>query len=245
MGSFRQSQNDLLAALPGPTFELLRPHLRTVKLVAGTVLAQAGTRPPQVYFPHSGMISKVLTMAGGEAIEVAMIGRDGQFGAWGAIDDVAPPTSAVVRFPGGASVIEAAHFRAGYENSAELRAALTHRQRAELVMAEQTAACNAAHGITERLCRRLLAMHRLAGCDDLPLTQETLAQTLGVRRNSVSLAAIALQRAGLVRYSRGRIRILEPDGLMRLSCECYLIDLAQRRPGAGDAGDVLIGAPAP
>jgi len=242
MGSFRQSQNDVLAALAEATFERLRPHLRPITLAAGQMLGQAGMPPAQVIFPHSGIIAKVLTLSGGESIEVAMIGRDGLFGAWGALHNLAPPTSAVVRFPGTGAAIDAAHFRGLYEDSAELRAALMRRQRIDIVMAEQTAACNAAHAITARLCRRLLTMRDLAGSDDLPLTQETLAQMLGVRRNSISLVAIELQRTGLVRYSRGRIRILQPDGLIRLSCECYQVDLAQRRAAVAVDDDPRIGA---
>lgn len=228
MASFRRSQNDFLAELPETTFELLRPHARTMQLVVGAVLVQSGEPTTHVYFPHSGIISKVIGLAGGEAIEVAMIGRDGMFGEASALFGGMSPTSAVVRFPGAATVVDIGHFRAAYDDSAALRSAAVDWLWSSVTIAERIAACNAAHSIEARLCRRLLMMRDLSGSDELPVTQETLAQMLGVRRNSVSLVAIALQQAGLVKYSRGRLIIRNAEGLGRLACECYRNDLSFR-----------------
>jgi CRP-like cAMP-binding protein len=243
MASFRRSQNDFLAELPEATFELLRPHMRTMPLVGGTVLVQSGASPTHVYFPHAGIISKVIGLAGGEAIEVAMIGRDGLFGEATALFGGASPTSAVVRFPGVATVVDIGHFRSVYDNSAALRFAAAEWLWNGVTIAERIAACNAAHSIEARLCRRLLMMCDLAGSDELPVTQETLAQMLGVRRNSVSLVAIALQQAGLVKYSRGRLIIRNAEGLSRLACECYRNDLGFRRGAPAREGDAVAAHP--
>ncbi len=221
MGSFRQSPNGFLAALPEADFELLRPQLRAVPLNLGERLIETGAPLRQVYFPHSGVISKLVLLDGGESIEVALIGRDCVFGGSASIYASVSPTSGIVRYPGNASIIDVPHFLAALENSAALRAALMERQWLHIVQAERTAACNAAHSIEQRLCRRLLMVRDLASGDKLPLTQDIIAQMLGVQRNSVSLIAIELQTAGLIRYSRGQLEIVCVDGLRERACGCY------------------------
>jgi CRP-like cAMP-binding protein len=221
MASFRQSPNDFLAALAEPDFELLRPHLRTIELVLGDILVEAGGQVARICFPHSGIISKVVSLAGGEAIDVAMIGREGVFAGLAALHGGMSPTAGIVRFPGAASTVDAAHFRAVAEQSEGFRAALMQRQWLQAVEAERTAACNACHGIEARLSRRLLMARELAHSNELPLTQEILAQMLGVQRNSISLIANTLQSRGLIRYSRGHLEITDVEGLIELSCECY------------------------
>ncbi|WP_366558604.1 Crp/Fnr family transcriptional regulator [Rhodopseudomonas sp.] len=211
----------MLTSLPEADFELLRPHCRTVELVNGDILVEAGAPLLQIYFPHSAVISKIVSLAGGESIEVAMIGREGVFGGSAAHYGELSPTAGIVRFPGAASVIDVGHFRAACAQSEPLRAALMQRQWQHIVQAERTAACNAAHSVEARLCRRLLMLRDLARCDELPLTQDILAQMLGVQRNSISLVAIELQQAGLLRYSRGHLEITDVDGLIERSCECY------------------------
>jgi CRP-like cAMP-binding protein len=235
MASFRQSPNEFLAALPEPDFELLRPYLRVTELVLADILVEQGERVLLIYFPHRGIISKAVSLSGGDAVEVAMIGREGVFGGAAAIFDEVSPTTGIVRFPGAASLIDVGHFRAVAERSEALRAALMRRQWHYNVEAQRTAACNASHGIEARLCRCLLMTRDLSGSDKLPLTQEILAQMLGVQRNSISLIANALQLRGLIRYSRGQLLIIDPAGLIELSCECYqgmetpnLVDAADR-----------------
>jgi CRP-like cAMP-binding protein len=229
MGSYRQSQNFFLGELSEFCFELLRPHLRTVELVTGAVLIEAGGSITQIYFPHNGVVSLVLELSAGEAIDVGMVGREAVIGADALHTDVAR-SSARVRFPGTASVVDVATFRGIWEASAVLQASLMRLLWRQLGATELIAACNAAHSVEARLCRRLLTARRLAGSDRLPLTQENLAQMLGVRRNSVSLAAITLQQAGLVRYSRGILQIIDIDGLSRRACDC---DAADHGSGAG------------
>jgi CRP-like cAMP-binding protein len=222
MASFRQSPNDFLAALPGAEFEQLRPHLRTNELVLGDTLVEAGGRLQLIYFPHCGIISQVVQLAGGEAIEVAMIGREGVFGGTAALYGTLSPTAGIVRFPGAASTIDVAHFKAVADHREALRSALMERQWQNMLLAEQSAACNATHSIRARLSRRLLMARALSGSNQLPLTQDILAQMLGVQRNSISLVANALQQRGLIRYSRGHLEITDVEGLIAHACECYL-----------------------
>ncbi|HEY0330638.1 MAG TPA: Crp/Fnr family transcriptional regulator [Rhodopseudomonas sp.] len=221
MGSVNQSPNEFLAALPLDAFELLMPYLRTVELKLGAVLVEAGTPLTQVYFPHCGIISKIISFADGEKIDVAMIGREGVFGGASMLAGAVSSMGGVVRFPGRASIIYAAHFHKVLQRSPALRAALQHAQRAQAMQSEQIAACNASHGVEARLCWRLLLARDLARSDVLQLTQDGLAHMLGVQRNSVSAVAITLQRAGILRYSRGLLTIIDPAGLRLRACECH------------------------
>jgi CRP-like cAMP-binding protein len=221
MGSFRQSPNDLLASLPAADFDAL--GVRSVALVINEVLVVRGEVQKLVYFPTSGIISKVINFAEGNTVEVAMIGREGVFGGSAALHGPISPNSGVVRFPGAASVVDVAQFQFVASRSSALRAALLRRQWVHIRQAEQVAACNAAHQVEARLCWRLLLLRDLARSGMLPLTQDVLAQMLGVQRNSVSLAANALQHDGVIRYSRGQIEILDVPQLLKRACECYEI----------------------
>jgi CRP-like cAMP-binding protein len=240
MTNIRQSPNDLLAALPAPDFELLRAHLKPVSLLFGQVLVEAGGPLKLVYFPHDGIISSMVSLGQGESIEVAMIGRDGVFGGSAALFGGVSPNAAVVRYPGKASAIDVAQFRAIAEQSAPLRTALMQKQCIQTMQAEQTAACNASHSVEARLCRRLLQSRELSGSNRLPLTQDVMAQMLAVQRNTISLVAHALKHAGVIRYSRGHLEITNIDDLMRRSCECHDADLALL-----DNAGVLRGDPRP
>jgi CRP-like cAMP-binding protein len=235
MASYRQSPNDFLAALPAADFDAL--GVRSVALLGNEVLVARGEVQPLVYFPTSGIISKVVSFAEGHTIEVAMIGREGVFGDGAALAGTISTTSGVVRFPGTASVVEVAQFQLVAARSPALRAALLRRQWLVIRQSEQIAACNASHHVEARLCWRLLLARDLARSNMLPLTQDILAQMLGVQRNSVSLAANALQQHGVIRYSRGQIEIVDAARLLRRSCECYQVIRQQSDPdhpaGAG------------
>jgi CRP-like cAMP-binding protein len=216
-----KSFNRLLGALPVAAFSELAPYLRTVDLAHDAVLVQAGDRMTQVYFPHSGVISLVMELCGGETIEVAMIGRTGLMGASAALLDRISLTSAIVQLPGTASLLEVERFRRMTERDAGFREAVLRHDQFLLVQAQQAAACNASHGVEARLARYLLLMRDLSGSDTLQLTQELSAQMIGARRNSVSLVANTLQHAGIIRYSRGQIAILDLERLREAACECY------------------------
>lgn len=221
METTSRSPNRLLAALSHADFERLRPHLQTIELVQETVLLAAGDRLTRVYFPHHGVISLVVSLAGGGMVEVAMVGRDGAFGALAALDGSLSLTDAIVQLPGSASTLDVGILRAVAEYSIAFRTSLIRHEQALFAQAQQSAACNAMHSTEARLARCLLRMHDLAGQDALHLTQDALAQMIGVQRNSVSTVAHALQREGIIRYARGLIEITNFAGLEDASCECY------------------------
>jgi CRP-like cAMP-binding protein len=216
------SHNQLLATLSVADFELMRPHLRAVELTRGDLLAEAGHRIARAYFPYGGVISLVVSLAAGELIEAAMIGRDSMFGASAALAGAGVSlNSAIVRMSGAASMLDVEHLRHLAERSAPLRATLIRHEQALFAQAQQSAACNARHAVEARLSRCLLRMRDLSGGDTLPITQESLSQMLGVGRNSVSIAAHALRQAGLIGYRRGHIEIVDLEAMTESACECY------------------------
>jgi len=221
MDALPRSPNHLLAALPAADFELLRPHLETVELVQEAVLVGAGNRVKQVLFPHSGVISLVVSLAGGGTVEVASVGNDSIFGGSAALDGNISLTDAIVQLPGTASSLDVSVLRTVASHSIAFRTTLIRHEQALFAQAQQSAACNAMHSAESRLARWLLRMHDLAGEDRLHLTQDFLAQMIGVQRNSVSTVAHALQEAGIIKYSRGNIEITNLEALKEASCECY------------------------
>jgi CRP-like cAMP-binding protein len=216
-----RSPNHLLASLPPADFEFLRPHLRYVDLRNEGVLARAGDELSRVYFLESGIISLVLSLSEGQMIEVAMIGRDSIFGASAMYEDGISLNDAIVQLPGTALTVDLPHFRQAFEQSLVFRKTLARHEQALLIQVQQSAACNAYHSVESRLARWLLRVHDLFDSDKLPLTQGFLAEMIGVRRNSVSTVAHTLQKAGLIRYRRGHIEIVDLKGLMKTSCECH------------------------
>jgi len=216
-----QSSNRLLASLPSADFELLRPHLKTIELIHEAVLFQAGDPVNSVYFPHSGVISLVVVLAGGEIIEAAMIGRDSIVGASSALDGKIALNTGIVQIPGAASILDVQRLREVAEASVAFRTTLIRHEQVLFAQAQQSAACNASHTVEARLARWLLRCRDLSGGDTLELTQEFLGQMLGVQRTSVSQVAQTLQQAALITYSRGRIKIIDLKGLNDAACECY------------------------
>jgi CRP-like cAMP-binding protein len=210
-----------LQALPETEFEVLRPHISVVELVRETVLTEAGAPLTYVYLPHSGVISLMVSLSEGQTVDVAMVGRDSVVGALAALDGGISLTEAVVRLPGTASIVGVADFRAVADRSAAFRTLLARHEQALIAQAQQSAACNASHSVEARVARWLLRARDLWDSETLPLTQEFLAQMIGVQRNAVSIVAHELQRAGIIRYSRGQIEITNVEGLRETSCECY------------------------
>jgi CRP-like cAMP-binding protein len=216
-----------LSSLGADDFELIRPHLRTVDLVQESVLIQFGQTHTRAYLPHKGVISLVVELAKGEQVQTAMIGRDSILGSFSALGDTVALNSAVVLIPGVASTLDLDRLRAAADQSATLRAALVRHGLAIYAQTQQTAGCNASHTVESRLARCLLHTRDLSGSDTLALTQESMAQMIGARRNSVSLVANTLQQANFIHYSRGHIEITNLDGLGKTSCECYATVKAQ------------------
>ena len=221
MDSISRSQNGFLSALTADDFELLRPHLRSADLAQEFVLAAAGETLTRAYFPHLGVISLVVNLAKGDHVQVAMIGRDSVLGSFAALGDTTALNSAVVLVPGVASTIDVDRLRAASDQSPTLRALLVRHGLAVYAQIQQTAGCNASHPVESRLARCLLQTHDLSCGRKFVLTQESMAQMIGARRNSVSLVASTLQQANFIHYSRGHIEITNLEGLTRTACECY------------------------
>jgi CRP-like cAMP-binding protein len=213
--------NKLLAALPRSQFNLLVPHLVTATLPQGTVAYETGDEVDQVYFPHSGMFSLLAVMRDGKAIETATVGREGVVGAMSGLGLYRSLVRVVVQLPLTASKIASSQFRKLIATSEALRDLGIHYNEILLTQARVTAACNALHPVEARFCRWLLQSADRAASDTVTLTQELLAEMLGVRRTSVTEVAGKMQNEGVITYSRGVIRILDRGGLERLSCECY------------------------
>lgn len=213
--------NKLLASLPREDFDRLLPHLSTVSLAQGVVLTEAGEEVGQIYFPHYGMLSLLAVLRDGKAIETATVGREGVVGAMAGLGLYKSLVRIVVQMPMACSRIAATHFRAAAAASNPIRRLCIRYNEVLLSQARVTAACNALHSIEARFCRWLLQSADRAASDTVNLTQEFLAEMLGVRRTSVTEVASKVQSAGAITYSRGVIKILDREALVRMSCECY------------------------
>ena len=220
-GALRTERNRLLRALPPDEYQWLEPHLKSVSLTHKQVLAGENEPFRHVYFIETGVISVVNHVAGG-TVEVGTIGNEGLAGLSVFLDVNAIPSRTFVQVPGEAKRIAADIFAAGADERPVLRRVLHRYTQAFLTQVSQTAACNRAHELQERCARWLLMTHdRVAGADSFPITHEFLSFMLGVRRAGVTVAAGTLQRAGLIRYSRGKVTVLDREGLEAASCECY------------------------
>jgi len=229
MSSIPRPPNQLLQAMPAEDFELLGPRLKPLQMMREAVLAEAGAAPAQIVFPHNGAVSIAVTLFEGQSVEVAMLGRDSVIGAFEALGDGTSLTDAIVLFPGSASAIGLADFRTVAAQSPALRSLAIRQGQALLAQAQQAAACNAVHSVEARLSRWLLRARDLHDGRTLPLTQELLAQMIGVRRNAISIVAHALQATGTISYSRGQIEILDVEALRRTSCECHAAIRARQK----------------
>jgi len=227
LDSVSRPPNGFLSALSASDFELIRPHLRTADLTQDMALVEIDETLKRAYLPHKGVISLVVKLARGEHVQIAMVGRDSIFGAFSALGDAVALNSALVLVPGVASTIELDQLRLAADRSASLRALLARHGLAVYAQIQQTAGCNASHTVESRLARCLLQTRDLSGSDKIVLTQESMAQMIGARRNSVSLVAHTLQQANFIHYSRGHIEITNLDGLIKTSCECYATVKAQ------------------
>ena len=213
--------NKLLAALPRDQFSLIAPHLTTVSFTQNTVLLEASEEVDHVYFPHDGMLSLLAVMRDGKAIETATVGREGVVGGMAGLGLYRSLVRIVVQLPMTASRIAASQFRKAAVASEALRNLCINYNEVLLTQARITAACNALHPVEARFCRWLLQSADRAAGDTVALTQELLAEMLGVRRTSVTEVAGKMQSEGVITYSRGVIRIVDRAALERLSCECY------------------------
>jgi CRP-like cAMP-binding protein len=214
------SHNLILSKVSPADLHELRRHLNIVELKFGQILAESRGIVHKVYFPHGGIISSVVELTDGSAIETGMIGKDGLFGAAQALDHKLSLNKVIVQVPGVASVIEASRLKEVANNSSDLRALLIKYEQFFLAQVQQTTACNALHNVEQRTCRWLARMYDLVGGKELPLTQEFLAQMMGVQRTSVSAIAGQFQEKGLISYRRGKVTILNINLVHEYACEC-------------------------
>ncbi|EJN13608.1 cAMP-binding protein [Bradyrhizobium sp. YR681] len=221
MDSQQRSPNRLLARLSQANFDLVGGHLRTTQLVQSAELVAAGDDLVDAYFPHGGILSLIVRLTGGEATEVAMVGRDSVFGASAALVGPRALTTAVVQLPGACSALPVRRLKEAADQSTSLREILMRHEQAIFVQAQQSAGCIASHPAMARLARWLLRARDTSGIDELDFTQEFLGQMLGVRRNAVSYVATELQNRGTIRFNRGRILITDATRLKAIACECY------------------------
>jgi CRP-like cAMP-binding protein len=216
-----QSPNHLLNILPQNIFAALKPSLKDIDLPFADVVAEPDKPVSKVYFPHTGVISLVIVLENGHMIETAMVGRDGAVNATSALDGKTSFQKGLVQVAGRATVIAPDALREVADKYAEFRSVLIRHEQVLLAQAQQSAGCNASHTVEARMCRWLLRIRDLTGSDEMQLTQEFLAQMLGVRRTSVSLVANTLQKADFIRYRRGHIKVVDAEKLKSGACECY------------------------
>ncbi len=195
--------------------------MSTSNLAQGFVVLESGDEFDQVYFPHNGMLSLLTVMRDGKAIEVATVGREGVVGAMAGLGLYKSSARVVVQLPLSVTRIAASQFRKIVDNSNSVRSLCLHYNEVLLLQARVTAACNALHPVESRFCRWLLQSADRAESDTVQLTQEFLAEMLGVRRTSVTEVASQIQKLGAIAYSRGNITIIDRNVLESLSCECY------------------------
>jgi CRP-like cAMP-binding protein len=222
--------NRLLAAIPRDMLGLMAHDLRQISLVQGQPIYEPGAPIDEIYFPQSGMISLLVVTKDGQAIEAGIIGREGAVGLHGTAGKRLSFTRATTQFPGRFWTIRAAAFGQIAKDHPPLRDLIARYTEVLWIEAQQLAACNAIHEAPARLCRWLLQCADRAGSDELPLTQDLIAQMLGLRRTTVSLLAGSLQQKGLIKYARGHITILDRAELQHCACECYAVLQHERLP---------------
>ncbi|HEX3674119.1 MAG TPA: Crp/Fnr family transcriptional regulator [Rhizomicrobium sp.] len=216
-----QSQNRILNVLPQNIFAAMEPHLKNVPLVFGDIIAETGESIRNVYFPFTGVVSLVVEMKVGEMIETAMVGQDGVVNGTSALDGKVSLNKGIVQVAGAAAAINSDVLRKLAREFEPLQSLMIRHEQVLLAQAQQSAACNASHTVEARMCRWLLRTRDLTRSNDLQLTQDFLAQMLGVRRTSVSVVAGTLQKAGLIGYRRGNVHLLDIEQLQQSACECY------------------------
>ncbi|WP_262966599.1 Crp/Fnr family transcriptional regulator [Methylobacter psychrophilus] len=228
MTEFCPRQNYLLNALPAVEYACLFPHLEQVPMPLGKILYEFGDQLHHAYFPTTCIVSKLYVMENGASAEIAVIGNEGIIGVDLVMGGGTMPNRAIVQ-SGGYAYRLRAHLliqqfdRFGGRRSGALNRLLLRYAQALMIQMAQTAACNRHHSVDQQLCRWLLLSLDRSAANELIMTQELIANMLGVRREGVTEAANKLQKAGLINYCRGHIRVLDRPGLEMRVCECYQV----------------------
>jgi len=215
------TQNHLLAAIPATEFGRLSPHLELVSMPLGEALYESGGHLQHVYFPTTSIVSLLYVLENGASAEIAVVGNEGILGISLFMGGETTPSRAVVQSAGHGYRLKAELLKEEFNRAGPVLRLLLRYTQALITQMTQTAVCNRHHSVEQQLCRwLLLSLDRLTS-DALTMTQELIANMLGVRREGVTEAAGNLQRAGLIRYSRGHIEVLDRPGLEKAVCECY------------------------
>jgi CRP-like cAMP-binding protein len=214
-------ENRLLAALPAEDYQRLVPHLELVSLKFQQVLYEPGEAIAYVYFPHRAIVSLLSTMEDGTTVEVGLVGIDGIVGTAVILGGNTTNTLASVQVGGYGMRMKAEQLKSEFNRGGALQSLLLLYTQALITQVSQIAACNRLHTLEERLARWLLTIQDRLQSEELPLTQEFISQMLGTRRSGVTVAAGTLQQAGMIRYTRGKITILNRQALEATTCECY------------------------
>lgn len=216
-------QNHLLAALPVAEYTHLAPGLEWVPLPLGEVLSEPGTQMRYVYFPTTSIVSLLYVMEDGASAEIAVVGNEGIVGVSLFMGGETTTSRAVVQSAGYAYRLKAQLLKNAFLHAGPMQRLLLRYTQALLTQMAQTAVCNRHHSVDQQLCRWLLLSLDRLDSNELTMTQELIANMLGVRREGVTEAAGKLQQAGLIRYSRGKITVLDRPGLEARVCECYAV----------------------
>lgn len=215
--------NHLLAALPSDEMARWQDQLELIELPLGEVLYESGSPQSHVYFPTTAIVSLLYLTENGQSAEIAVVGNEGVVGIAVFMGGGTTPNRAVVQSAGLGYRLAARAIKAEFERSAPVMHLLLRYTQALITQMAQTAICNRYHTIDQQLCRWLLLSLDRLRCNTLRMTQELIANMLGVRREGVTEAALKLQRAGLISYARGHVQVLDRPGLERRTCECYAV----------------------
>jgi CRP-like cAMP-binding protein len=215
--------NQLIAALPAEVYRQLAPRLEAVDMRLGDVLHEAGCPIAHVYFPTTSIVSLFHVLESGASAEVSVVGHEGIVGISAFMGGHSTPNQSVVRSAGSGCRLPAQALLAAIEQGGAVLQPLLRYTHALMTQMAQTAVCNRHHSVDQQLCRMLLLSLDRLRLPELWMTQELIAHMLGVRREGVTEAALALQKAGLIRYARGHITVLDRPALERRSCGCYAV----------------------
>jgi CRP-like cAMP-binding protein len=216
-------QNQILAALPNLDYERIRPYLEPVPMPLGWAVYESGTSLSHLYFPATSIVSLLYVMVNGASAEIAITGNEGMVGISLFMGGESTPSRAVVQSAGSGYRLPASVLKREFALGGHLHCLALRFTQSLITQMAQTAVCNRHHSLEQQLCRwLLLSLDRLTG-DELVMTQLLIANMLGVRREGVAQAASKLQADGLIQYSRGRIKVIDRQGLERRSCECYAV----------------------
>jgi CRP-like cAMP-binding protein len=225
--TFDPKLNGLLAALPDAIWQRWSAELEAVELQLGQVMYEPGGTLSHVYFPTTAIVSLLYVMKNGASAEIAVVGNEGLVGVSLFMGGESTPSRAVVQSAGRALRMPAHKLKEEFGQHGPVLHLLLRYTQALISQMAQTAVCNRHHSVDQQLCRWLLLSLDRLQTDDLVMTQELISNMLGVRREGVTEAAVKLQNAGIIRYARGRITVLDRPGLERMTCECYAVVKAE------------------